>query len=79
MKNSELSILIFVRQYYTASHQAHQIGGIAMGKRNKSKRFVQQGVDTVSKHSERIPYHMTYAEAEAQKMSNVRDSSLGGI
>jgi hypothetical protein len=62
-----------------APQQAHQIGGIAMGKRNKSKRFVQQGVDTVSKHDERIPYHMTYAEAEAQKMANVRDSSLGGI
>lgn len=77
MKSSDLSILIFVGQF--ASHQAHQIGGIAMGKRNKSKRFVQQGVDTVSKHAERIPYHMTYAEAEAQKMSNVRDSSLGGI
>jgi hypothetical protein len=67
-----------VRQF-TCLHQAHQIGGIAMGKRNKSKRFVQQGVDTVSKHDERIPYHMTYAEAEAQKMSNVRESSLGGI
>lgn len=63
----------------TCLHQAHQIGGIVMGKRNKSKRFVQQGVDTVSKHDERIPYHMTYAEAEAQKMSNVRESSLGGI
>jgi hypothetical protein len=55
------------------------IGGIRMGKRNKSKRFVQQGVDTVSKHAERIPYHMTYAEAEAQKMANVHDSALGGI
>ncbi|CAM3773343.1 MULTISPECIES: hypothetical protein [Bacillaceae] len=50
-----------------------------MGKSNKSKRFVQQGVDTVSKHSQRIPYHTTYAEAEAQKMANVRESSLGGI
>jgi hypothetical protein len=50
-----------------------------MGKRNKSKRFVQQGKDTVSKHAERIPYHMTYADAEAQKMSNVQESSLGGI
>ena len=26
-----------------------------MGKRNKSKRFVQQGVDSVTKHAERIP------------------------
>ncbi|MDF2854692.1 MAG: hypothetical protein K0Q87_543 [Neobacillus sp.] len=50
-----------------------------MGKRNKSKRFVQQGKDTVSKHGERFPYHMTYAEAEAQKMANVHESSLGGI
>ncbi|WP_338449075.1 hypothetical protein R4Z09_23110 [Niallia oryzisoli] len=49
-----------------------------MGKRNKSKRFVQQGVDTVTKHAERIPYHMTYAEAEAYKMANDKESSLGG-
>ncbi|CAI9386567.1 MULTISPECIES: hypothetical protein [Bacillaceae] len=48
-----------------------------MGKRNKSKRFVQQGVDSVSKHSERIPYHMTYAEAESYKMSNQRQSHGG--
>jgi hypothetical protein len=53
--------------------------GLRMGKRNKSKRFVQQGVDAVSKHDERIPYHTTYAEAEAQKMANVKNSSLGGI
>ncbi|WP_176215225.1 hypothetical protein [Cytobacillus gottheilii] len=52
-----------------------------MGKRNKSKRFVQQGVDTVSKHDERIPYHMTYAEAEAEaeQVQNVKESSYGGI
>ncbi|MDQ0268773.1 hypothetical protein [Cytobacillus purgationiresistens] len=50
-----------------------------MGKRNKSKRFVQQGADTVSKHDERIPYHSTYAEAEAEKLKNVNESSLGGI
>ncbi len=46
-----------------------------MGKRNKSKRFVQQGVDSVTKHAERIPYRMTYAEAEAYKMSNVKEQS----
>ncbi|MFE8700337.1 hypothetical protein ACFYKX_06920 [Cytobacillus sp. FJAT-54145] len=50
-----------------------------MGKSNKSKRFVQYSVNTVSKHDERIPYHSTYAEAEAQKMANVKKSSLGGI
>nr|WP_295972917.1 hypothetical protein [uncultured Bacillus sp.] len=50
-----------------------------MGKRNKSKRFVQQGVDSVSKHAARIPFHMTYAEAEAHKMANVTESTRGGI
>ncbi len=60
----------------TASHSF--LEGIRMGKRNKSKRFVQQGVDTVSKHAERIPYHMTYAEAEAYKMANAKESSPGG-
>ncbi|MGP7817954.1 hypothetical protein [Niallia sp. 01092] len=49
------------------------------GKRNKSKRFVQKGVDSVSKHAERIPYHMTYAEAESYKMANVKESAHGGI
>ncbi|WP_251554350.1 hypothetical protein [Neobacillus muris] len=46
---------------------------------NKSRRFVQQGKDSINKHAERIPYHMTYAEAEAQKMANVHSSSPGGI
>jgi hypothetical protein len=55
------------------------IGGIRMGRSNKSKRFVQQGKDSVSKHAERIPYHMTYAEAEAYKMANKQDSSFGGL
>lgn len=50
-----------------------------MGKRNRSKRFVQQGKDAITKHSERFPYRMTYAEAEAQKMENAKDSSLGGL
>jgi hypothetical protein len=50
-----------------------------MGRSSKSRRFVQRGVDAVTKHDERIPYHTTYAEAEAQKMANVKNSSLGGI
>lgn len=45
----------------------------------KSRRFIQRGVNSVQKHAERIPYHTTYAEAEAQKMENVKDSSLGGV
>ncbi|MBA4536486.1 hypothetical protein H1Z61_04820 [Bacillus aquiflavi] len=50
-----------------------------MGKRNRSRRFVQQGKDSVAKHAERIPYHLTYAEAEARKLENVKESSLGGV
>ena len=46
---------------------------------NKSKRFVQQGVDALQKYSEKIPYHSTYAEAEAKKAQNVEKSSLGGV
>lgn len=59
--------------------QNYWLEGFVMGKRNKSRRFVQQGSTSVSKHADRIPYHTTYAEAEAQKMSNVHNSSLGGI
>lgn len=73
-----MSILIFVVAFHAASNSS-DMEGFAMGKRNKSKRFVQQGVDAVSKHDERIPYHTTYAEAEAEKMANVKESSLGGI
>lgn len=50
-----------------------------MGRSNKSKRFVQQGKDSVTKHSERIPYHTTYAEAEARKMANDPELTGGGI
>ncbi len=50
-----------------------------MGKRSKSRRFVQQGKNTVTKHAERIPFHTTYAEAEEKQLANVRESSLGGI
>ncbi len=35
-----------------------------MGRSNKSKRFVQQGADSVARHAEKIPYHTTLAEAE---------------
>lgn len=46
-----------------------------MGKRNKSKRFVQQGKTAVSKHSERFPYRLTMAEAEENRDS----STCGGL
>jgi len=38
-----------------------------MGKRNKSKRFVQQGKNAVTLHDQRIPYHTTYSEMISQK------------
>ncbi|WP_192894714.1 hypothetical protein [Neobacillus notoginsengisoli] len=50
-----------------------------MGRRTKSKRFVQQGADSVARHSQRIPYRMTYAEAEAKKLEDAGNSSYGGI
>jgi hypothetical protein len=45
-----------------------------MGKRNKSKRFIQDGKNSVKQHALQIPYHMTYAEAEAAKMNSSRSS-----
>lgn len=45
-----------------------KFGGILMG--SKSRRFVKQSVNAINKHAEKIPYHMTYAEAEARKMRN---------
>ncbi|MDQ0861241.1 MULTISPECIES: hypothetical protein [Bacillaceae] len=46
---------------------------------NKSKRFVQQGKDSVSKHDERFPYHTTMAESEERKAQMAEKSSLGGF
>ena len=44
--------------------------GITMGKGNKSKRFIQQSSDSVTKYSEKFPYHFTLAEAEERKANN---------
>ena len=41
-----------------------------MGKSNKSKRFVQQGKDSVARHAEKIPYHSTLAEAEQHRCNS---------
>ncbi len=49
-----------------------------MGRSNKSKRFVKQGADTVQLHDQRIPYHMTLAEAEQLKAKQNYSSSPGG-
>jgi hypothetical protein len=61
------------------NNKLSKIGGISMARSNKSRRFVQQGKDSVNKHAERIPYHMTYAEAEANKMANHPESIPGGM
>ncbi|MEK4029662.1 MULTISPECIES: hypothetical protein [Bacillaceae] len=55
-----------------------------MGKRNKSKRFVQQGKDSVTQHAERFPYRTTYSEAEEKRFSTENtadnpDVTLGGV
>lgn len=70
-----------LKPYYKRTQFVFKLvkGVVAVG-RNKSKRFVQQGKVAVEKHDERIPYHLTYAEAEANKLSSkAEDSSLGGI
>lgn len=59
--------------------QAANKGTCRVGKRNKSKRFVQQGADAVYKHDECIPYHMTYEEAERRKAEKADHTNLGGF
>ncbi|WP_138416483.1 competence protein [Aquibacillus sediminis] len=34
-----------------------------MSKKSKSKRFTQQGADTIKKHDERFPYRQRLSEA----------------
>lgn len=52
-----------------------------MSKKSKSKRFFQQSADSIQRHSERIPYYSTLAEAEERqrKQENAINSSLGGV
>ncbi|WP_203362632.1 hypothetical protein [Bacillus sp. REN10] len=54
-----------------------------MGKNSKSKRFVQQGKDAVSKHDERFPYRTTFSESEArytnEQTEENPDMTLGGF
>lgn len=52
-----------------------------MSKKSKSKRFFQQSADSIQRHSERIPYYTTLAEAEErQRMrENQANSSYGGF
>ncbi|MDG4728966.1 MULTISPECIES: competence protein [Bacillus] len=50
-----------------------------MGKRSKSKRFIQQGKDSVSLHDARFPYRSTLEEAAADKGNMKTDASGGSL
>lgn len=39
-------------------------GEFKMGKQSKSKRFIQQGKDSLKQHAARFPYRSTLEEAE---------------
>ena len=49
-----------------------------MGKKNKSKRFIQQGADAVMKHDARFPYRGTLAEAEKREVTLLLEGSKWG-
>ncbi|WP_198530509.1 hypothetical protein [Bacillus sp. LL01] len=49
-----------------------------MGRSSKSKRFVQQGKNSVQLHDQQIPYHLTMEQAE-RKAHQADRNSLGGI
>lgn len=40
-----------------------------MSKKSKSKRFTNQGAESVKKHDERFPYHERYSEVERKRES----------
>lgn len=50
-----------------------------MGRSSKSKRFVQQGKNSVQLHDQQIPYHLTMEQAEERKAHQADRNSLGGI
>jgi hypothetical protein len=49
-----------------------------MGKRSKSRRFTQQGSDSVKKHDERFPYKSRFSDAE-RKAEEMDNSTVGGF
>ena len=49
---------------------------MARKRSGKSRRFIQHSVNAINKHAEKIPYHLTYAEAESRKMSNQFEGAL---
>ncbi|MFC4559284.1 hypothetical protein ACFO3D_13880 [Virgibacillus kekensis] len=49
-----------------------------MGKSSKSKRFTQQGADSVKKHDERFPYRSRFSDKE-RKQEEADSHTLGGF
>ncbi|WP_165769119.1 hypothetical protein [Virgibacillus profundi] len=49
-----------------------------MGKGSKSKRFVQQGVDSVKKHDERFPYRSRFSDVK-RKQEEADNHTVGGF
>ncbi|MFD1017837.1 hypothetical protein [Thalassobacillus hwangdonensis] len=49
-----------------------------MSKRSKSKRFVQQGSDSVKKHDERFPYRERFSDTE-RKREEADQHTVGGF
>ncbi len=56
----------------------HFAGGIMMGKKSKSRRFVQYGSDSVKKHAERFPYRSRFSDVE-RKHEEAEDHHVGGF
>ncbi|CAG9623447.1 hypothetical protein [Sutcliffiella rhizosphaerae] len=50
-----------------------------MGRSSKSKRFVQQGKNSIQLHDQQIPYHLTMEESESRKAKQADRNSLGGF
>ncbi|RWR14532.1 competence protein [Siminovitchia fortis] len=50
-----------------------------MAKNSKSRRFTNQGKNSVEQHAQRFPYRSTLDEAEKEKIEFMKESSLGGI
>ncbi|ADP31594.1 MULTISPECIES: hypothetical protein [Bacillus] len=47
-----------------------------MGKRSKSKRFIQQGKDSVSLHDARFPYRSTLEESQHTAAKNAAEGQV---
>jgi len=68
-----LEMTLYLRHFFTIKEEC------VLGKRSKSRRFIQHSADAIGKYDERIPYRMTYAESEERKRNKAFESSLGGV